>query len=508
MNGCTVDERKHEMDFSAAVNLAAMQEVKRYAEAVAEHCRSMSELDTISRYRVNEDPKEALKNLHQQSGKSAEVKHVARSNAESIIARDGSRIARTDNVGFPNHEEFDFAETDPATGKPVAVHDGRLSSGGQMKVHKDLKKYRDHYADNFDKYGRAELIVPSDQFEDILSDWNEQQRRLVEQRDRLLGMGQEDLAKQKQAQIDQIEDARSRLKPSSVSTEDAMEARTSPVISAARDMLDVSHRAGMEAAKCSAAIGGGISAVRNLVQVVKSGKPLEDAALDVCKDVGTAAAGAYVSAATSSMIGGCLRSANNQVMQNLGRSNAPAMAVQVAATMGKSVIELAGGRMSSEEFVRTVTKDGSMLAVSMTGSNLGAVIGTAVLPGVGTLVGGLVGGMVASMLGGHLHAELMRSVANMDASNALRAQTQSICLRIKAQHEAYQVEMHAAFDVFFSEKSLALKQGFDLISAAAADGRSIHDGLSCIATAMNKQLAFDSRDAFSRHLRSGRALAF
>ena len=93
----------------------------------------------------------------------------------------------------------------------------------------------------------------------------------------------------------------------------------------------------------------------------------------------------------------------------------------------------------------------------------------------------------------------MQSVANMDASNALRAQTRAICLRIKAQHEAYQLEMHAAFDIFFNEKSQALKQGFDLISAGIADGRSIHDGLSCIATAMNKQLAFDSRDSFSRH---------
>lgn len=77
-----------------------------------------------------------------------------------------------------------------------------------------------------------------------------------------------------------------------------------------------------------------MSAVRNLVAVVRSGKPLDEAALDVCKDVGVSAAGAYVSAAASTTIGGALQAANSQVMQNLGRSNAPAMAVQVAATMG------------------------------------------------------------------------------------------------------------------------------------------------------------------------------
>ncbi|MEC4722769.1 hypothetical protein RY831_26770 [Noviherbaspirillum sp. CPCC 100848] len=99
-------------------------------------------------------------------------------------------------------------------------------------------------------------------------------------------------------------------------------------------------------------------------------------------------------------------------------------------------------------------------------------------------------------------------MANIDASHALRAQTREICLRIKEQHEAYQLEMHAAFDTFFSENSQALKQGFDLISTAAADDRSINAGLSCIASAMNKQLAFGSRDAFSRHLEFGRKLVF
>lgn len=504
----TSEGQKQHADFAAELNLAAMMTVKRYAEATAEHCRSIRELEKMARWRVNPDPAEGQKNLHQQAGKAAEVKHVARTNAENAIARDPSRIARTDNVGYPNHKEFDFVEVDPASGRPTSVDGGHLTSGGQMKVHKNIDKYRDHFKDNFEKYRRAELVVPSDQFDLVMKDWTDEQNSLTRQRDRLRSSGQDELARQKQEAIDRIEDARSRLKRSDISSVDAMEARTSPTFSVVKDVLDVSHHAGIEAAKSSAAIGGGMSAVRNLVAVVRSGKPLDEAALDVCKDVGVSAAGAYVSAAASTTIGGALQAANSQVMQNLGRSNAPAMAVQVAATMGKSIIELASGRMSSEDFVRNVTKDGSMLAVSMTGSNLGAIVGTAVLPGVGTLVGGLVGGMVASMLGGQLHAELMRSVANMDASNALRQRTQALCLKLKAQHEAYQLEMHAAFDVFFEEKSLALKQGFDLISAASAEGASIHDGLSRIAVAMNKELAFGTREAFSSHLRSGRALEF
>lgn len=494
-------------DFTAEVRHAATMTVKRYAEATAEHCKSLSELQKIAQSRLNADPVQARNNLHQQAGKSAEVKHVARTNAESIISGNGTKIARTDNVGYHNHQEFDFVGLDAGGSAPVGA-DGRLAAGAQMKVHKHIEKYRDHFQKNFDKYGRAELVVPSDHFELIKQDWETQKQALMKQRDALRSAGQFQLAEQKQLAIEQIDDASARLTPSPVSAGDAMEARTTPSFSAVKDALDVAHRAGIEAAKLGGAIGGGMSAVRNLVDVVKEGKPLDEAALDVCKDLGASAAGAYASAAASTMIGGSLQAANNQVMQNLGRSNAPAMAVQVAATMGKSVLDLACGRISAEDFVRNVTKDGSMMAVSMTGSNLGAIVGTAVLPGVGTIVGGLVGGMVASMLGGHLHAELQRSVAAMDASNAQRAQVQAICLHVRAQHEAYQRDMHQAFDVFFAEKSAALRQGFDRIAAASGNGDGIHDGLEMIATAMGRQLAFGTRADFTAHLRSGRALAF
>lgn len=494
-------------DFTAEVRLAAAMAVKRYAEATAEHCRSLPELQQIAQSRLHADPVQRQNNLHQQAGKAAEVKHVARTNAERIIAGDGGRIARTDNVGHHNHQEFDFVALD-AAGQPTVGADGRLAAGAQMKVHKHIEKYRDHFQKNFDKYGRAELVVPSDHFDLVKQDWEAQKRSLVAQRDALRSAGQDLLADQKQLAIDQIEDASARLVPSPVGAADAMEARTAPTFSVVKDALDVAHRAGVEAAKLGGAIGGGISAVRNLVDVVKDGKPLDEAALEVCKDLGVSAAGAYAGAAASTVIGGSLQAANNQVMQNLGRSNAPAMAVQVAATMGKSVLELARGNIGVEDFVRNVTRDGSMMAVSMTGSNLGAIVGTAVLPGVGTIVGGLVGGMVASMLGGHLHAELQRSVAALDASNAQRAHIQAICLRIRSQHEEYQRDMHRAFDVFFAEKSAALRQGFDQVAAAAHDGASIHDGLATIAAAMDRPLAFGTRAAFSAHLRSGQALAF
>ncbi|MYN17052.1 hypothetical protein GTP81_09840 [Rugamonas sp. FT107W] len=490
----------HERDFSWEVNQAAMRELERYAEGIAEHFVSHESLAAIARSKVHPDYAEA--NYLQQAGKAAEVKQVARENVERMLKGDKSRVVRTDDVGYSNHQEFDLVGLDQVSAGDAPV------TGAQMKVFKDVGSYRKLFNQEFDHYQRAELLIPPDQFEAVMADWAKQRQAALEQRDQLALLGKTDEARKLQQRIDRIDHARDRAKPSTVSTTDAMEARKSPGLSVAKDALDVAHRAGMEAAQTGAAIGGGLSLIRNVVAVSKNGKDVGAAVQEIFQDTGKAAAGAYASGALSAGIGGALRNANHQLLQNLGRSNAPAMAVQVSAMIGKSVVELAAGRISSDEFVRSVSKDGSLLAVSMTGSNLGAVVGTVVFPGVGTVVGGLVGGMAASMLGGHLQAHLLNAAAELDASNALRAKVKAATAHVVRRHEAYRREMDEAFNVFFAEKSEELKRGFALISAASPEDGRLREGLALIASAMNKKLAFANEVEFAQHLRSGETLVF
>ncbi len=497
-----VDDKatQQERDFSWEVNQAAMLELECFAQGIAEHLGSHESLAAIAKSKIHPDYVEA--NYQQQAGKSAEVKQVARENVEQILKGGKVRVARTDDVGHPNHPEFDIVKLDEV------VAGGAPGAGGQMKVFKDVDSYRKLFNQDFDHYQRAELLIPPDQYEAVMADWAKQRQVAVEQRDRLAGLGKSDEARKLQQRIDRIDNASGRAKPSAVSTADAMEARKNPGLSVAKDALDVAHRAGMEAAQTGAAIGGGLSLIRNVVAVSKSGKDVGEAIQDVFQDTGKAAAGAYASGALSAGIGGALRNANHQLLQNLGRSNVPAMAVQVSAMIGKSVVDLAAGRITSDAFVQSVTKDGALLAVSMTGSNLGAVLGTVVFPGVGTVVGGLVGGMVASMLGGHLQAHLLNAAAELDASNALRVKVQAATAHVIRRHEAYQREMNEAFEVFFAEKNQELKRGFGLISAASPQDGRLHEGLAVIASAMNKQLAFANEDEFAQHLRSGATLVF
>lgn len=68
-----------------------------------------------------------------------------------------------------------------------------------------------------------------------------------------------------------------------------MEGRVSPRLSTAKDIAKISHRAGIGVAKYGAVIGGGVSAIRNVVAVFRGDKCAIEALKDVAVDTGKGA---------------------------------------------------------------------------------------------------------------------------------------------------------------------------------------------------------------------------
>jgi hypothetical protein len=491
-------------NFEREVSFAATLQVQRFAMASAQHFASLEDLLRISNFKIT-DPDT---NYHQQAGFSAEVKQVARANAENIIAGNKTRIARTDDLNQVNHQVYDYVEVDVDTGAAVLGPDGQFVGGAQMKVHKKIEKYQDHFGKNYDKYKTAKLVLPPDQFEAIMRDWDKQQANLEEQVNALTKQGKSNLAAEKQAEINRIKDARQRAVKGEVSTTDAMEARKSPTLSVGKDALRIAHKAGVEAGQTAAAIGGGISLLRNGYDVFNGEKSVGDASIDILTDTGRAAVMAYATGAMTATLGGALQAANGQVLRNLGKGSTPAMIVQASTVLGKSILDVITGKITPEQLVSQISREGTTLAVSFTGSNFGAVVGTFIAPGIGTVVGGFVGGMVTSMLSGSMHSALQKSVRDLELSNEQRKRTQEYCARIIAQHNEYCRQMNAVFDQFFLEKRTQLKTAFDSIAEATLRGESIREGLEGIAQAFGKQLAFESGAEVRAHLRSGRVLEF
>ncbi|POB00462.1 hypothetical protein C2134_01545 [Chromobacterium sinusclupearum] len=491
-------------DFEREVRIAATLQLERFSMATAQHFASYEELARISNFKIT-DPHS---NYLQQSGFSAEVKQVARTNAESILSGSSTRYARTDDLNHVNHPVYDYVEVDVDTGAALMGTDGGFVGGAQMKVHKNIESYQAHYKENYEKYKSAKLPLPADQFDDIMRDWDRQQASLEKQVEALTKQGKAELATQKQDEINRIKDVRSRSEKSKVSTSDAMEARKSPALSVGKDAVHIAHKAGVQAGMTAATIGGGVSLVRNGYSVFNGDKSAGEASLDILTDTGRVAATAYVSGAMTASLGGALQATNEQVLRNLGKGNTPAMLVQTSTILARGAIDVIKGKITPEQLVGQISREGTMLAMSLTGSNFCAVVGTFVAPGIGTIVGGFVGGMVSSMLSGSVHATLQQSVRDLELSDEQRRRTQEVCARLVAQHREYRQQMHAVFDQFFLEKRTQLKSAFDSIAEATMHGESIHEGLAGVAQAFGKQLAFENGAQVRSRLRGGQVIEF
>ena len=185
----------------AALSGAAAEVVQRYGSASKEYLVAYSGVDnetgkvlqkslkSIANEKVN--PNYKNQNLKQQAGFSAEVQEVANSNAESIINKDSTRKVRSDDVGQVNDQLYDTYKTD-ANGNIIS------GSGTQMKfVGGTPKEALGKIASSkFDKYleNDVPIEVPSDFYDDMMSQADEQIEKLKKQLDKQIASGNSEQA--------------------------------------------------------------------------------------------------------------------------------------------------------------------------------------------------------------------------------------------------------------------------------------------------------------------------
>lgn len=501
--------------FKLSMEQAMQRELRPFGEATSEHFKIHDYLQKISTHKLGTG-NEAT-NLMQQRGFSAEAVHVARSNADNAINGSSQRLARLDDMGHVNHPQADVARIDTRTHHVALDSDGNFVGGGQMKMHSAIDTYKKLYRkpELFEKYAEMELLVPSDQYDEISRDWSNRLTNLEKQLKNRQTVGDLDETSKLQAKIERLKNAKGRLRKANVSTTEAMDARLHPTKTVLKNASAVAHNGGIEAAKMGAMFGGGYSAARNVGQVLISDKEIDEAIVEVMLDTGKAAATSYGMTYATTLVSGAMQASSKQVLQNIGKSNLPATMIQTGVILARNALLVAKGEMTADQFVAQITQEGCMLGMSMAGSALGGMLGSMAVtslalagPGLGILVGGMIGGMVASMLSGSLYNALQESVRSLEASNQLRRRTQEMCDRLLADHHAYQAKVQATFSKYFAEKDTALQAGFDAISNALVKGESIHAGLQQIATAMGEELRFATTEEFKKHLRSRQVLQF
>ena len=306
-----MDEKKKQSEdvLIAGIAGAAYERVQRFGSAAKQHYVAYSGRDNeaektlvkglkqIAEENVNPDYK--YQNIHQQAGFSAEVKDVARSNAQKIINGDSTRKTRTDDLGSVNDPLYDTVLID-ANGDVIEGSGAQMKflgasvndPTGERNAARALEKLQNK---KFQKYldADAKIDVPSDQYDKIIQEANTKIDSLSKQLENQKASGNTEQVDRIQERIDKLKKIKRNLRKSTVSSDEAVFARLHPGLSTAIDVAKISHRAGVETAKTSAIIGGSVSIVRNLVSVCKGEVEPEDAVKNVAKDTASTVAVGY-----------------------------------------------------------------------------------------------------------------------------------------------------------------------------------------------------------------------
>jgi hypothetical protein len=462
----TVDEK---IDTLENVSLAgnAAEVVQRYGSANKEHFVAYSGSDneagkilkkglkSISESKINENYRE--QNIKQQAGFSAEVKSVARKNAEYILNRSKTRVVRTDDIGRLNDPLFDTVTVDPSGtivgGPGIQIKFVGKSPGDALSklASKKFEKYLD--AD-------AEIEVQSDFYDGIKKEAREKIEKLQKEATVLKTQGKDEVLQKKLKEIEKYKKIKKSLRKSPVSNKGAVEARLHPKISTAKDIVKISHRAGIDQAKSGAVIAGGISLVRNIVAVVKDEKTSQEAAIAVAKDTGTGAVVSYATAFSGSVIKGALQNAKSTTLKTVSKTNLPATLVVTVLETGKTLNKYFSGDIDGVECLEELGEKGT----GMLSSAIFATVGQIAIPI--PVLGGLIGSMLGYALSSACYTQLMGVLKEAKLAREERLIIEAECKESIKLIREYRAEMEQILSTYIVDYTETFHHGFGKIKKA------------------------------------------
>lgn len=508
-------KRRQEDLLNAGIAGSAYETVQRYGNAAKQHYVAYSGVDNeagkvlakglkqISEEKINPDYE--FQNIHQQAGFSAEVKDVARSNAENIIKGDSSRKIRTDDLGRVNDPLYDTVTLD-ANGNMI---DG---SGAQMKFlgasandptgagdaaraleklqSKKFEKYLDH---------DVKIEVPSDQYDKMIQEANGKIESLSRQLENQKHSGNTAQAQKLQAQIDKLEKIKQNLRKSSVSSREAVFARLHPGLSTAADVAKISHRAGVQTAETAAVIGGSVSIVKNLVSVCKGETEPDEAVANVAKDTATTAAVGYGTGFAGAALKGAMQNARSQYVQILSKTNVPATIVAVSVSATKTLTRYFKGEINGVECLETLGEEGT----GMVSSAMFAAIGQIAIPI--PVVGSMVGGMVGYALSSATYGILTQSLKEEQLAHEQRMQIERACEEHRKMIQEYRAEMERLIRAYLLDSMDIFRESFSGIKDALAIGDVdwFIESANTITESFGGKASFSSMEDFNLKMSTG-----
>lgn len=513
------DERSKRKIEEEVLKGAAAETVQGYGSAVKQHYVAYSGMDNetgqrlakglkdISKSKIN--PEYWSQNIKQQAGFAAEVKSVARKNAQNIIEGKGNRFTRTDDIGRVNDPLADLVEIAP---------DGTVISGtaSQMKFvgrsPEDLLEKLN--SEKYQKYIDAKEIldIADDDFEALLGKngksgiIDEKIKALQNQADQAKKLGKDQVAGQKEAQIEKYEYIKKKLRKSGLTREEAIDARLHSVVSTAKDVTKIANEAGVGQAKIGAGITGSLSLVRNVVACIKGDKTPEEAALAVVEDTGRGAAFSYVSAFSGSVIKGAMQNSKLSFVQSLSKTNLATTLVTTTVDVGKTLHRYFGGDITSIQCIEELGQQGIGEIGSAMFSTMGVSLASSMAPigaaSAKVFAYGAVGGLIGATLGYTAaiacYQELATALKEAELAREERIRIEKECAEAVAMIRQYRQEMNDMVSEYLSEHIQTFNKGFLEMDKAIAE-RDINGfirGNASIQELLGKEVQFRTQEEF------------
>lgn len=365
----------------AAVRRALHDLVDRYSEASALDLMAYDGVDhtgmfggsmkrslkSVAESKLGKDATEALRNMRQQAGFSAEIIETTRKNKERIISGEKFRSARLDDLGHTNDQLVDTADFFiDGNGNKIIV----AGTETQMKFigNNGSQTFNKLCETKHEKYWKAgvKVEIPKDYFEDFSKTADEKISNLQKEVEELKARGASaSVIEAKQNQLNKYKAVRKNTIPSGTTSSDAMLARTNPKLYTVKSMLSTAHDAGIAGAQQGAIVGGGCAIVCNMVDILK-GKNIDEALKDVAKSTGKSAARSYAISAGGSLIEGGVQHYKDSVPKLLKMKGAPTEVAGFVVDTVESFYGYFSGNISGTECMQNVAKSAVFALANLT----------------------------------------------------------------------------------------------------------------------------------------------
>ena len=447
-------DKKEKKNFEREIEVAISKELEKYAEANADFLQMHSDLSNLN-------PNRGGKKGH--GGFVFERVEKAKRNAASHIKGGTKVVELTDTLAENGNPNFSVNDTNSdlvslnKDGKVVSGSGEQLKAYGKQTTKSAVRDVMNGKEGNINRYDT--ITVPKDRYDATLQEIDNYIEKAKKE-------GNEN-------GVAELKKLKKKIKKGTADTKDIVFADKHKNIYTAKEIAKTANKAGLQAAGVSAAIQGGISSVLNIKAIANGEKTVNEAIQDITIETAKTTGESYLTAAGASALGGALKQSSAQIIKNLGKGSGPMVIVSSSKILAKNTIDLVKGKISVEKYIKNIGKEGASLGSSVVGSNLGAIAGTLILPGIGTTIGTFVGSVLGSIMSNITYGQLVQTMELNRLSDEQRKKIEEYCKTLIEEELYYRERMNNALTNYLNVKEKDINITFNELSIALQNNNSL-----------------------------------